>query len=288
MDSRGFPDMPDISISPDSRLSKDISRPFPTFSPMAADFSSCIDSCPFQRFLDLHARVCQSRVYNFQGLRLPVPSSLRLPVWRSYLRDYEDYAVCDFLEFGWPVEFDYSYSLPKTLDLRNHKGTIDFPDAVDNYLLSETVRNAVIGPFSHNPFSCPVAVSPLNSVPKSDSWPVGSSVNDGIQPGSYLTQEIDLVYPIVDLIADRVAALGSGCLLFKRDLKLAYRQFPVDPRDYPLLGYFWNGNFYFDVVLPMGLRTSAMACQRATNAVRYILSTAGCHVFHYLDVQSTS
>ena len=155
------------------------------------------------------------------------------------------------------------------------------------------MRNAVIGPFSHNPFSCPVAVSPLNSVPKSDtterriifdlSWPVGSSVHDGIQPGSYLAQEIDLVYPTVDLITDRVAALGSGCLLFKQDLKRAYRQFPVDPRDYPLLGYFWNGNFYFDVVLPMGLRTASMACQHATNPVRYILSTAGCHVFNYWD-----
>ena len=155
------------------------------------------------------------------------------------------------------------------------------------------MRNAVIGLFSHNPFSCPVAVSPLNSVPKSDtterriildlSWPVGSSVNDGIQSGSYLAQEISLVYPTVDLIGDRVAALGSGCLLFKRDLKRAYQQFPVDPHDYPLLGYFWNGNFYFDVVLPMGLRTAAVACQRATNAVRYILSTASCHVFNYLD-----
>lgn len=191
MDSRGFPDMPDISISPDSSLSEDISRPFPTFSPMVADFSSCIDSCPFQPFLDLHARVSESRVYNFQGLCLPVPSSLRLAV---YLRDYEDYAICDFLEFGWPVGFDYSSSFPKTSDFRHHKGAIDFPDAVDSYLLSETVRNAVTGPFSHNPFSCPVAVSPLNSVPKSDtterriildlSWPVGSSVNDGIQSGS--------------------------------------------------------------------------------------------------------
>ena len=150
------------------------------------------------------------------------------------------------------------------------------------------MRNAVTGPFSHNPFSCPVAVSPLNSVPKSDtterqiildlSWPVGSSENDGIQSGSFWAQEIALVYPTVDLLADRVAALGSGCLRFKRDLKQAYRQFPVDPRDYPLLGYFWNGNFYFDVVLPMGFRTAAMACQHATNAVRYILSTAGCHV----------
>ena len=86
MDSRGFPDMPDISISPDSSLSEDISRPFPTFSPMVADFSSCIDSCPFQPFLDLHACVSESRVYNFQGLRLPVSSSLRLAVLFTRLR----------------------------------------------------------------------------------------------------------------------------------------------------------------------------------------------------------
>ena len=87
----------------------------------------------------------------------------------------------------------------------------------------------------------------------------------------------------MDLITDRVAALSSGCLLFKRDLKRAYRQFPVDPCDYPLLGYYWNGHFYFDVVLPMGLRTAAMACLRPTNAVCYIFSRAGCQVLSYLD-----
>lgn len=136
---------------------------------------------------------------------------------------------------------------------------------------------------------CPL----LNSVPKPDtterriildlSWPVGSSVNDGIPSGLYLAQEFALVYPTVDLIADRVAALGPGCLLFKRDLRRAYRQFPVDPYDYPLLGYSWNDHYYFDVVLPMGLRTAAMACQRSTNAVSYILSRAGCQVTNYLD-----
>lgn len=30
---------------------------------------------------------------------------------------------------------------------------------------------------------------------------------------------------------------AAGCLIYKRDLKRAYRQFPVDPRDYPSLGY---------------------------------------------------
>jgi len=63
------------------------------------------------------------------------------------------------------------------------------------------------------------------------SWPVGSSANDGIPSGIYLDQEFQLVYPTVDLFADCMASLSSGCLLFKHDLKQAYRQFPVDPHD---------------------------------------------------------
>lgn len=39
----------------------------------------------------------------------------------------------------------------------------------------------------------------------------------------------------------------------------------------------------FNVVLPMGLRMTAMACQRTTSAVCYILSQCGCFVVNYLD-----
>ena len=116
-------------------------------------------------------------------------------VWRSYLREYADYAVCDFLKFGWPVGFNYSCLLPTNVLFHNQKGAIDFPDAIDIYLLLEIGRHAVIGQFSRNAFSCPIAVSPLNSVTKPDtteqritldlSWPVGSSVNDGILSGIY-------------------------------------------------------------------------------------------------------
>jgi len=212
----------------ESKLSVLDSRPTATNSPPAFGLSS-------DYFLNLHNRIFTSRAYNFEGLRLPVPLSLCLPVWRTYLQEYVDYGVCDFLEFGWPVGFDYSRPLPIHTNFHNHKGATEFPAAVDAYLLSEIAHQAVIGPFSTSLFSCPVAVSPLNSVPKPDtterriildlSWPVGSSVNDGIPSGLYLAQEFALfefallsVYPTVDLIADHVAALGSGCLLFTQSV----------------------------------------------------------------------
>ena len=119
---------------------------------------------------------------------------------------------------------------------------------------------AGLGPFESNPFSCPVALSPLNSVPKHDSverriivdlsWPAGTSVNDGISSSSYLGEDVSLTYPTVDSIASLIWSAGAGCLLYKRDLKHDYRQFPVDPLDYPLLGYCWKHSLYFDLVLP--------------------------------------
>lgn len=50
----------------------------------------------------------------------------------------------------------------------------------------------------------------------------------------------------------------------------AYWQFPIDTFDYPLMGFKWKNKYYFDTVLPMGLRSAAMACKRITDAVSFI------------------
>ena len=252
------------------------------------------DPCLFEpnSFVTLHNLVYASGQPNFLGARLPVPTSLNLSLWRSLLTEYSDVVVCDYLEFGWPIGYDYHGVLPCS-DFRNHKGALDFPSAVDSYLSSELAFDSVCGPFARNPFEAPIALSPLNSVPKPDSverrfildlsWPAGSSVNDGISKDFFLGEPVELTHPTVDDIADRIVQLGPGCLLFKRDLKRAYRQLPVDPFDYPLLGYSWRDKLFFDVRLPMGLRSAAMACQRVTNAVCFMLSRVGCNVLSYLD-----
>ena len=68
------------------------------------------------------------------------------------------------------------------------------------------------------------------------SWPCGSSVNDDIPSGSFLGELTELTYPTSDAIISGIVSLGRGCMLYKRDLRKAYRQFLVDPHDYHLLG----------------------------------------------------
>lgn len=129
-------------------------------------------------FVTLHFQVHAWGLPNFLGVHIPVPTSLNLDLWHSLLVEYSDSVVCEFLQFGWPVGFNYDeFSFAPMTTFRNHKGGTDFPSAVADYLFRETALGAACGPFLRNPFSGLSFVSPLNSVPKQGSdqrrWHVG-------------------------------------------------------------------------------------------------------------------
>ena len=105
--------------------------------------------------------------FNYTGLRIPVPSRLNIPIWRALLQDYEDSVIGDFLEFGWPLGYT-NQTLP-VFDLRTHRGALNFPSAVQDYLSSEISLGRVAGSFDAPPFPDGFVVSPLNTVAKRDS-----------------------------------------------------------------------------------------------------------------------
>ena len=250
--------------------------------------------CAPTYFVFLHEEVAATGLPNYRCRRIPIITHLNLDTWDDLLTFYQDNMACEYLRYGWPVNYDYvTYGFPQT-DTRTHRGALNYPAAVSEYIRDELSVGAISGPFSEVPFSSGrMVLSPLNSVPKGDgperriildlSWPPGSSVNSGISCNEYDGQLFHLCYPTVDNIAELIVKHGVGCLLFKRDLRRAYRQFPVDPLDYPLLGYLWEDMMYFDTALPMGLRSSAMACQRITSGVCYICTQSGYDILNYLD-----
>ena len=87
----------------------------------------------------------------------------------------------------------------------------------------------------------------------------------------------------MDDLVTLIKIKGRGCHLYKRDLKRAYHQIPVDVADVPLLGYYFKGAFYFDLYLSMGLRSAAFICQRVTDAIRYMRQMMQIAVLNYLD-----
>ena len=115
------------------------------------------------------------------------------------------------------------------------------------------------------------------------SFPPGCSVNDGIPQDTYLGEYYKLRLPGIDWLVEFILEKGRHCLVFKKDLRQAYRHFPIDPKDYHLLGFRYQGKFYFDTRCRFGLRSLAMICQRTTKAVVHIFTEQGFLADVYLD-----
>lgn len=157
----------------------------------------------------------------------------------------------DYEKYGFPVS-----------QLHNQPGAINYPDELDTYLVAELARLSIAGPFLSPPFSGHIAISPLNSAPKKDSterpiildlsWPLNTSVDMGIDKSPHEGVEFALQYPTADHIASLIAHKGPGCLIYKCDLSKAYRQFYVDPFDFPLIGFSLEQLLLFRCSTPNG------------------------------------
>ena len=112
------------------------------------------------------------------------------------------------------------------------------------------------------------------------SAPAGRSVNDHIDKA-----EFSLHYAKVDEAVRMLLALGPGALMAKVDLKSAFRMIPVHPDDWELLGMRWEGQFYVDTCLPLGLRSAPFLFNEVASVLEWTLhhNYAIKDVLHYLD-----
>ncbi len=238
-----------------------------------------------------HEKIVQSGHHNFEDARIPIPSGLTIRFFYTHLKDYWDSRLLDMLLFGWPLGSEGSILC--SIQYRNHQGATQFVSDISRYIHKQSQVGRILGPFNRNPLSSVLAYSPLNSVPKRDSqerrvisdlsFPVGNSVNDLIPRDTYLGSPTNLRFPSVDDLVDIIRIKGPGCALFKRDLRQAYRQIPVDPGDFNLLGFHWLGKIYIDRSLIMGQRSAAFCCQSVSNAIVYIYKKFGFSLVAYID-----
>ena len=106
-----------------------------------------------------------SAMSNFIGARIPVGGQFNIIAWKSYLTGYWDKQILDLLQYGFPLDFDYSRSLHSTYE--NHASALKFPDHVKNYIVTEMEYGAILGPFDKHPFPC--HISPFLSRGKPNS-----------------------------------------------------------------------------------------------------------------------
>ena len=144
------------------------------------------------------------------------------------------------------------------------------------------------GPFDAPPFphfSC----SPIGCVAKHEPGKIcvidhlshprgGDSINA-------TTLHVDQEMGSFDRACEMIRDLGAGCFLMKLDVEAAYKQVPVRPEDWPLLGFKWRGKWYYERVLPFGLKSSCRLWELYATALHRMFERQlgiKC-VVHYVD-----
>ena len=155
----------------------------------------------------------------------------------------------------------------------NLRSALENPHVVSQKLEIEK-QNRIAGPFNEIPLPN-FSVSPIGLVSKKQpgkfriihhlSYPASGSINDSI-PDSDATVH----YASTDDAISVLNKLGPGCVLSKVDIQSAFKIIPVHPEDHNLLGFKWEGKFYYDRTLPMGCRSSCAIFETFSTAVEWI------------------
>ncbi|XP_065177334.1 uncharacterized protein LOC135807904 [Sycon ciliatum] len=200
----------------------------------------------------------------------------------ALFRDY----VCAGMFNGFSI--GHTTPLVSCIQSVNHPSSLCNKQFVTLYLQSCCDAGETAGPFAEPPYQL-FQTSGLGLIPKSNgkfrlihdlSSPTGRSVNDGISRESF-----SLEYDTVDSAISYIMKLGRGCYLTKVDIRNAFRLCPVAPSDWHLLGISWDGRYYFEKVLPFGLRSAPYIFDKFASALHWVLEDT-CrlpHLIHYLD-----
>lgn len=182
--------------------------------------------------------------------------------------------LCNNLRYGADVGFTgrrvarFSRNLPTALSQ---------PNIVSENLSREVALGRVAGPFPSPPLPN-FQVSPIGLVPKKHStkfrtifhlsFPKSgeTSINSSISK-----EDFSLQYITIDNAIQGILSLGQGCFLAKTDVESAFRLIPLRPSDYELFGMYWEGNYYYDKVLPFGLRSAPFLFNLLSDAIEWIL-----------------
>ena len=208
----------------------------------------------------------------------PLPTPINVDILEHVLLDHPNRAfvekLCSNLRYG----ADIGYTGPRVPRFsKNLPTALTQPEIVTRNLAAEIALGRVAGPFSKPPFPN-FQVSPIGLVPKKHSdkfrtifhlsFPKSgdTSINHFISK-----EDHSLQYITIDNTIAGILQLGKGCFLAKTDIESAFRLIPLKPSDYELFGMVWNNHYYYDKVLPFGLRSAPFIFNLLSDAVEWIL-----------------
>lgn len=233
-----------------------------------------------------------------------IPSPLMLKSWQELLAGYPGrlpYDIWGMIKHG--AKLGYHPHGP--LRRQSRRGTLNLPMDQDatSFVQDEITRRMEMGAVLRAGEEEHIVASPVGAVPKqtqdgSKKWRVihhlsfprqgarETSVNEGIE-GDQVTlhyYDLDVMLRELGAAARRDPTNNEGRILWKVDLKDAYRHVVVEEADARLLGYFWPGlGFLYETQLSFGGRSAPFIFNLVAEGFEWILRSLGLECHHYLD-----
>jgi Reverse transcriptase (RNA-dependent DNA polymerase). len=199
------------------------------------------------------------------------------------MHDLEDIVRC--CTQGFPLR--YEGDRERHVETANGKTCQENPEVTADELRKEVAKGHIAGPYSEPPLPGfkvvprglkeePTKFRPISQGNK----PIGDSVNEGIPRAEHIqlarTRDIDRRIR-------RCMEETGEVWIAKADIKAAYRTMPVRPEDWQLQGIKWNGEYYIDLRMSFGCRSSVDQWLRFSDALAWSLQRMGVNAPHYVD-----
>lgn len=245
-----------------------------------------------QELSSIYNSVLASGLPNAVGARIQLPTELNLSAWEmNWTNTDEDLELMQYIRCGFPL--GYMGPTSDSRGIPNHTSAVNYPSQVSKFVKKEIDLGGVVGPMQAPPFKEWCHISPLMSREKKGSsdrriiidmtYPQQSSVNAYICKNSIMGVQRDHRLPTVDDLTDIIRDVGPGAYLCSTDVSRAYKNFKTCPLDWPLLGFEWNKQYFCDITMPFGARSSSSHMQRVAQAIVGILARRGVTCLMYLD-----
>ena len=210
--------------------------------------------------------------------KLNLPTPINVTNLKKHLEGYDPHItkyLLDGFTYGFSLHFD---GIEEHFISTNSASALSNHHIVSQKIQHEINKGRIAGPFQSPPFthfkSSPLALRPKSMPNKfrllhNLSYPYNhTSVNAGISSAHTSVQ-----YPTIWDALDIAIENGKHSYLAKNDIADAFRLVPLHPDMYHLTGFTWDGQFYYDRVLPQGASPSCKIFQTFSTALSWILQT---------------
>ena len=100
-----------------------------------------------QRAVDIILKTGAPNCRGGGGLIFPLQSSFSWEYLESIAVDYHDKMLLEYIKYGFPLGLSDNHEI-RCNATSNHSSATQFPEAIDEYLTTETAHGALLGPFS--------------------------------------------------------------------------------------------------------------------------------------------